>query len=206
MPDVFNPWRDHDPVNDGLKKSALIRRNNLLHYLTERSRPDLILVAEAAGYQGCKFSGIAMTSERILLGGGVVEPDQVFRPEPKRCTSNRTIGWSEPTASIVWRALNDFHIDSRRVILWNAFAFHPHPPGVSLKNRRPRQEELEKAKSVLETFVAIYGRTTPMLAVGNVARETLARLGMDVKHIRHPANGGAPRFRAGLRAALNPSG
>src|SRR5699024_9478463 len=67
--DTFNPWSDYDPIYDWGVDSPKIRIRQLEAYLAYRvQRARYILVAEAVGYQGGKFSGVPMTSERILLG------------------------------------------------------------------------------------------------------------------------------------------
>ena len=41
-----------------------------------------------------------------------------------------------------------------------------------------------------------------VVAVGNVSRDTLARSGLSVPHVRHPAHGGREKFTLGLRDLL----
>jgi hypothetical protein len=66
---VGNPWRDWDRDNDTGKHAPRDRSNYLRAYLNARlNTAKALLIAEAAGYQGAKFSGIAMTCERTLLG------------------------------------------------------------------------------------------------------------------------------------------
>src|SRR4051812_40809447 len=68
-PGVFNPWRDRDPQHDGRRDAPEVRARQLEAYLAaRRGHATLLLVAEAVGYQGAKFSGVPLTSERILLG------------------------------------------------------------------------------------------------------------------------------------------
>ena len=75
-PLVFNPWRDYDPKCDISSDAPVIRAANLTRYLQLRQKAHYLFIAEGLGYQGGHFSGMAMTSERILLG---LHPD--IKPE-----------------------------------------------------------------------------------------------------------------------------
>ena len=66
---VVNPWADRDPDFDRDEHAPRHRSNHLRAYLNARlNTAEALLIAEAPGYQGAKFSGIAMTCERTLLG------------------------------------------------------------------------------------------------------------------------------------------
>ena len=65
---VFNPWFESDDENDLDPTAPQTRLDNLKSYMAERSNAEYLLLAEALGYQGGHFSGIPMTSERIILG------------------------------------------------------------------------------------------------------------------------------------------
>jgi hypothetical protein len=209
IPDVFNPWKDYDPENDASARAPLQRAEQLERYLVERvGRARLVLCAEAGGYQGKRQSGIAMTSERMLLGH-LAKSNGIFASDVIQGGGQRTssaaahrLGVTEPTATIVWGALKASGIDTRHVVLWNAFAFHPMKPGEALSNRPPTVAELAAGQEVLESFLSMFP-STRLIAIGDVAKDKLAGLQANVdNHVRHPAWGGAADFRRDIAQVL----
>jgi uracil-DNA glycosylase len=198
---VFNPWAQHDTEYDASSSSPEWRAEHLHAYLAERvGRAKWLLIAEAPGYQGCHFSGIAMTSERILLGGlagkGIAAADVIATP-PRRTSHTDKLpagGANEPTATVIWSQLKSLGLDTREVVLWNAFAFHPHKPGAWLTNRAPTRAEVASGRALLEQFVALYAQAA-VVAVGRVSQGLLGELGIHAQDVRHPSMGGATKFR-----------
>jgi len=206
---VFNPWSDIDQHNDQDKNGAEIRRRQLVAYLKERiGIADTLLCAEAIGYQGGHFSGIPMTSERLLLGGlkhKNLSAEMVFKaPTPERTSriDVKPAGFTEPTATIVWGFFAEHGIDPRRVVLWNAFPWHPyHQQKGLLSNRTPTDDELAVGHRILLELLE-KGQFSQVIAVGEKSSEQLRRLGIDAAKVRHPANGGAGKFRTQLAELL----
>ncbi len=201
---VFNPWHDRDPDHDASSRAPSIRRAQLEAYLAERAGASCILLAEALGYQGGHFTGMAMTSERLVLGhleGKGLTPDMVLRTLAPRRTSKDSVkadGFTEPTCTVVWGAMRDLGIDPRGVILWNAFPWHPYKPDKGmLSNRTPTDEEMGLGQPVLEALRA-FAPTAKILAVGQKSAALLAAMGIEAPALRHPANGGAGKFRTQL--------
>jgi len=200
---VFNPWRDVDSQHDQGKQGPEIRRRQLLNYLQERiGIADTLLCAEAIGYQGGHFSGIPMTSERLMLGGlqhKKLCPGMVFRNISPQRTSRADLkpqGFTEPTATIVWGCLAEHRIDPRRVVLWNAFPWHPyHLDRGLLSNRTPKDAELVVGHQILKQLLQL-GQFKQTVAIGEKSALQLQQLGIAAVKVRHPANGGAGKFRA----------
>lgn len=187
-PAVCNPWHDHDPL-DLTPRGPAGRLARLRQHLD--TRPAFVLVGEAAGYQGCRYSGIPFTSERLLLEG------QIPRVICARRLTRRARPWSEPSAAILWGTLHALAL-AERVVLWNAFPWHPHRPDNPLSNRRPTRAELAHGEPLLRSVLARFDRAIPV-AVGQVAHEALEKLlGESVPRLRHPAYGGATEFARGL--------
>lgn len=185
---VFNPWRDRDP-QDVCAHAAKDRLTRLkAHFFV---RPELLLLGEAPGYQGCHFSGIPFTNEKLLLDGVIPR----VRLDQRITTRQRP--WSEPSATIVWRTLYELDV-AEKTILWNTFAWHPYKPDIAYSNRTPSPAELEQGMPVLQA-VLHYLKPKRIVAVGKIAERTLGKLCVKTDaSVRHPAMGGATAFRQGL--------
>jgi hypothetical protein len=78
-----------------------------------KCNPKFILCGEAPSHRGCRHSGIAFTSEHLLLEGKI--------PRISRKSHRLTIKklpYKEGSATIVWNALYSLGIE-KRTILWN---------------------------------------------------------------------------------------
>lgn len=160
--------------------------------------PELILVGEAPGYQGCHFTGVPFTSERLIENG------RIPRLEPYRITKRAT-SYTEPTATIVWDLLHDLHV-ADRTVCWNAFPYHPirFDDNLSIEesyrtNRAPSPSELLIGQKALHIFLGGFSPSARIVAVGRKAEKTLKQMpGIRFRAIRHPSQGGASEFRRQL--------
>ena len=192
---VFNPWWQIDEQNDIGPRCLVIRRRHLAAYLRERlGKARLAIVGEALGYRGGHFSGIPMTSERMLLGNqqyvvGSIKPGRTSKPSV--CPN----GFTEPTATIVWGALLRLGLKPDQFVLWNAFPWHSFDPRRGLlSNRMPNKSEQLSGRPVLKAFLELFP-CEQIIALGKIAAAQLEELEVDLQYVRHPASGGAKLFR-----------
>jgi hypothetical protein len=122
---------------------APLLRERLVAYLERRSGARLLLVGEAAGFRGTRVSGVPLTSERQLTGGGP----------------------AEATATVVHRVLAELALEED-ILLWNVVPTHP---GTSTSNRRPTRVEVEAAAPFLARLAV--GRRA--VAVGRLAESRI---------------------------------
>src|ERR1039457_593751 len=189
-PNLFNPWSERCPREVEVNATDARRSRLALHL---GCNPDFILVGEAPGYQGCRYSGIAFTSERLLKEGAIPRI-----PVLAGRLSNRPLPFSEPSATIVWSMLSRLGI-ADRTILWNALQLHPHLAGKPWSNRTPTPEELELGKPALHLLIESFPDAR-IIAVGKKAEFLLKKMEIQVYVcVRHPANGGATSFGDGMK-------
>ena len=122
---------------------ANLLRKRLAVYLESRRDASVLLVGEAAGYRGCRVSGIPFTSERHLTGSGP----------------------AEQTATVMHRVLGELGVEED-VLLWNVVPTHP---GTARSNRLPTRTEVEAGSEFLEPLA----RGRALVAVGRVAERAL---------------------------------
>jgi uracil-DNA glycosylase len=199
---VFNPWWEADAQNDIAPSAPTIRRKQLHAYLEKRlGKAQLAVIGEALGYRGGHFSGIPMTSERLLLGRSQkvqLRPSDVLSDLKPRRTSKpekRTDGFSEPTATIVWGTLLRRGLKPDQFVLWNAFPWHSFDSRRGmLSNRTPNNSEQAAGLPVLKAFLELFS-CDQVVALGKIAVAQLEQLRVNAYCVRHPASGGAKIFR-----------
>jgi len=191
--DVFNQYRDNVPGLD-IPEGASIRSKNLEFYLNVMKDSPVLLLGEAAGYKGARFSGVPMFSERQIVEKEVPELSDL----PLKRTSIRARPFSEPTATIVRRAFKGYPV---KVIIWNLFPLHPHRIDNYLSNRPLRKEEKRLGFELLLEFLDMV-KPEFIIACGKVAENALREAGINTFPVRHPANGGKREFLEGLEKAM----
>jgi uracil-DNA glycosylase len=192
-PPACNNFFDHSvPAN-------ALRRNNLAAYFQEmlHRAPTLLLVGEAPGFRGMRITGVPFTNRTMfqgpanhfgLFGAG---KGYVLPPEAVGVAA-------EPTATVMWEVLAELNV---LPVLWSACPWHTHVPGEPLSNRTPTSVEAALGIPFWQDLTRLFP-IEAMVAVGNIAHQSLRRSGIDVPKIRHPAHGGRARFKEGLQELL----
>jgi hypothetical protein len=206
---VFNPWWEVDEQNDIGPSAPAIRRHQLRAYLQKRlGMANVAVIGEALGYRGGHFSGIPMTSERLLLGRSKrfhIKPRDFFSDiEPRRTSKPEKCpdGFSEPTATIVWGGLLRLGLKPNQFVLWNAFPWHSFDSRRGmLSNRMPGKSERAAGLTVLKAFLGLFP-CGQVVALGKIAAAQLEELNVDAHSTRHPASGGAKLFRQQITNVL----
>lgn len=186
---LFNPWKD-SCIHDSIENTPASKRDRLARHLN--CDAEFLLLGEAPGFQGCRYSGIAFTSERLLGEGAIPRVPAL----PHRLTT-RHRPFSEPSATIVWKTLYRLGI-AQRTILWNALQLHPYRSDTPWSNRTPTSEEVALGAPAIRLLIAAFP-TAKIVAVGKKSQGLLADMGLStIATVRHPANGGATAFANGL--------
>ncbi|MFQ5588445.1 MAG: uracil-DNA glycosylase [Nitrospiria bacterium] len=194
-PGLFNPWAQHSG-DDLFAEAHLLRQRRLFQHWSA-PEPRLVLIGEAAGYQGCRYSGMPFTSERLILEGKIprIEAGLAVR------ISSRNRPWSEPSATIVWNTLDGLGV-AESTVLFNAVPWHPEGKKGPASNRTPTAAEKAVGAPYLKQFISLFPNL-PVAALGNIASDTLRALKISHTKVRHPAYGGAAKFREGLVTLMN---
>lgn len=146
----------------------------------------MLLVAEAAGWRGARYSGLCLFSERQI--------DETSMPY--RRTSRHPNGWSEPSATVVQAAIAAWSDD---VVLWNLVPTHPRRDALPHTNRAPTRLELREGAIWLRRVIALL----EPVHVAAVGRHAATALGTDVPAVRHPSHSGARMCTTQLRTLIN---
>ncbi|WP_058599237.1 uracil-DNA glycosylase family protein [Aureimonas ureilytica] len=193
--DLFNPYAGFDAEIEDADAPAT-RCRNLQRYLAgmaDRGVSDLWL-GEAPSRFGARRTGVPFTGD-----GRLADLSQRLGVVPPLARATReTLPTRESgTSREIWNAM-----PASLPLFWNAVLFHPHRGVLPLRNRTPTWTEIAAHREVLAMIVAIFAPRR-ILCIGRVAQRAADGLGIPTTYVRHPAQGGAVRFRAGVAAFLD---
>ena len=187
---AFNFYRQAGPGSDR-PNAAFVRQTNLHNYLDSfPGPPKVILLGEAPGWRGCRFSGVPFTSEDLLVNGSLPFTGQPSSASPA-CHK-------EASATVVWQTMQPYF---PHFFTWNCIPLHLHQPGKPLSNRSPSRHEIAQYLEVTREVIQLLAPER-IIAVGRSAAAALHW--MDIAHaaVRHPSHGGATLFRNGIRQLM----
>lgn len=189
---LFNLYRDRHPAFDTAEAPAR-RRANLLAALDRLGASvDMLVVAEAPGPWGTRFSGVPLASEAQLAEGAFG-----LSGTPSSVRFEREGRPHRESSSTIYRTLMEPYVG--RFWTWSTVPLHPHRPDEPLSIRAPTQAEAHAWHHLLALHAGVLSpRVT--VAVGRHAERALAAVGVAATYVRHPSQGGAPAFRAGMAA------
>ena len=188
--DLFNQYKDNNPEVDR-KNASSIRRNNLKNYLeTFHTTPRTILVGEAPGPWGCRFSGVPFTSEYQFTEGDF--------PFNGTQSSNNSEPYEERASKSFWKATLDYHYE---FVVINCVPIHPHIQDQPLTIRTPRAGEVRSFLPITEKILNTI-RPELVVSVGKKAEKALDNIGVSSIYVRHPSHGGSSIFRNKIKDLL----
>lgn len=198
-PGLFNFYASEDAGYD-CPGAARLRQENLHAYLESfLCLPTWLLVGEAPGWKGCRFSGVPFTCEAQLAASHRDGPPLPFYGRPTSQSGQRL---SEASATVFWETLRPRHPD---FLVWNCVPLHPHRRDEPMSNRTPVPAEIRAFAPVLAGLVAVLDPVI-VIAIGRKAGLALQQAGLAARCVRHPGHGGKRQFQQEIRACLAPAG
>ncbi len=192
--DVFNQYAEVNSEYDR-PDGAERRLRNMIRYLQYFADARYILISEAPGYAGARFTGVSFTSERFLFGSDALPWTRGLGFE--RASRDDLPHRPEMSATIVWSAVGD----RRDIVFWPSFPWHPMGARGPLSNRAPRRDEVLVGQEFLRFMVETFWPDRKLLAIGRYGEAAIHAMGFpEAGYIRHPAQGGATAFRQGIAA------
>ena len=190
---IFNQYQDNVEGIDR-RDGAKIRRENLFSYLSSfKRKPPILLLGEAPGPWGCRFSGIPFTGEGPLSRGEL--------PFTGKQTSANDTPYSERSGTVFWDLLAQYHPS---FFVWNTIPFHPHQPDELLSVRNPKWSEVKAHLPLLQELLEIL-QPKQIAAIGRIAEKALHTIEQECVYVRHPSYGGVKLFRDGMERLFTKS-
>lgn len=177
---VYNPYENEYALNN-LKRYFDHFLNNPFRY---------ILIGEAPGHDGCRWTGIPFTSGHVIRNC----KHRIFSQDNSDYCLEKVI--KESTATVVWEYLSEIE---ELPLFWNSFPFHPHAENNCNNNRLPGKNEIKEGAEYLNLIFEIFSKKT-VYSLGRVSEKTMKVNFPALKsnYIRHPSRGGKPKFIEGM--------
>jgi len=198
----FNQYSDQDLRID-LPKAAEIRKENLINYIISYADfPEFLLLGEAPGPWGCRFSGVPFTSEKQLINNFLPFTGKRSSRKYPEITTKKLPPYHSDSSDRFWEVTLPFY---PRFFAWNIVPFHPHKPEAILSIDKPNSSEVEGFALIIKEIIKFL-KPKKTIAIGRVPENGLIKIGLnDVIYVRHPARGGSEKFREGLKRIFRES-
>ncbi len=164
-------------------EGAGIRCRNIAKYYQRRAGAGVLIVSQAPGHLGGRWSGIPLTDTDSIASGRLGE-DYEF-----------SLIRSEPSSEAVREGLGSHWGD---VFLWSVVPWHPAGRCLD-SNRKPSQIEVSAGIEVLR-YVLAHREFRAVAALGEVASGALNRLHVRHRVLPHPFYAGRDACIEGVRA------
>jgi uracil-DNA glycosylase len=178
--------------------SMPLQQHNLTQYLKLHleSKADILFLGEAAGYKGCKISGIPFTS------GNILATHPIYTTLRSQFIYQKIEDEKENSAKIIHDFFSQVPAAYPRIVMWNAFPFHPHKQNEPQSNRSPTEDERKAGYGFLKSLIDLF-QFKYYYPIGLQAKKTLTGLQFNgicssfrIVPIRHPSFGGKAEFMA----------
>jgi hypothetical protein len=113
-------------------------------------------------------------------------------------TSQKDTPITEYSASIFWRVLRPYF---PHFFVWNSLPLHPHDADEPLSIRTPRRSEVREWHELLDALLEVLNPDRTV-GVGRKGERALNEVGADPTYVRHPSQGGANKFKAGMKSIV----
>lgn len=196
---IFNQYRDSNLLVD-IPDAPSIRLKNLHGYLANRiNDATILIIGEAAGPWGCRFSGIPFTGEKQLLDPSF--PISGTRTSKDVLSMELRIAppFISRSAEMFWEVLAPFH---NQFISWDVFPLHSHKPDNPFTVRNPTNKETDQFGEAVRIIVS-YMNPKIIISVGKKSFNELTRLGINSTYVRHPSRGGKGKFIEGINSVFS---
>lgn len=181
---LFNQYNQINLNYDG-DNADLIRQHNLIQYIEQLSKPiKIMFIGIAPGYNGCRFSGVPFTSERILLG---MKKSNFFLHQ-NYSQSSKEHPYTEVSATKIWTSFSRYipQNELKHIFMWNIVPFHPYKQNKPLTNRDPEKQELEQYEKITLDIIDIL-QPEKICCFGNIPQDRLINSYNNITYAKHPS-------------------
>lgn len=199
---LFNQYNKQVNPKVDLPNAHEIRKQNLKNYLESFSeKPSILVVGEAAGPWGCRFSGVPFTGEKQLCENTLPFSGCRSSIEKPLINVKKKPPYTSQSAKTFWEVMMPHHTE---FFVWDCVPFHPHNPDDPLSVRNPTKVEVSSCIELLGQINEII-KPKNILAIGRKAEIALKQI--DVYpvpvYVRHPSHGGANQFTTEVKRFFN---